>query len=398
MERDKEVHTPAGGVRIIGAESMTDDRPLVDLDLTEISESADMPHWTEPATGQVPRVLSEIDAPSAEDELATGPVWRDDHTGWEDEDMDEPVVPTQERERHKSRRARQDRSVTISSRLTQAAQPFDGEKISAEVIMNTRIVTGAGLIAIAAVAFLLGPAALVVVATLAGLAATFELYQAMRHLGLKPAIPVGALAFVGLQASAYSRGEVAIPVVLAIAVMATLIWFLVGASHGRPSVSTAVTVSGFMYPGLLIAFAPLMLRAPEHRGVALLFGAVFVTAVYDSAAFIVGKQVGRRPLSSVSPGKTMEGLMGGTLGAIIAGVIIGLLMHPWSLGTGLALAVVVAIAAPVGDLCESMLKRDFGIKDMGGILPGHGGFMDRLDSLLFVVPAVYFLAHIANII
>ncbi len=100
----------------------------------------------------------------------------------------------------------------------------------------------------------------------------------------------------------------------------------------------------------------------------------------------------------MSPNKTYEGLAGGMLMAILAAVVICGRFVPWDdLGDSIKLGIVVAIAAPLGDLCESMIKRDLGIKDMGTILPGHGGILDRFDALLFVLPAVYYLARVADI-
>jgi phosphatidate cytidylyltransferase len=96
----------------------------------------------------------------------------------------------------------------------------------------------------------------------------------------------------------------------------------------------------------------------------------------------------------LSPNKTWEGLFGGMVAAVVLGGIVGTTLAPWDgkISHGLALGLVVAIVAPVGDLCESMIKRDLGIKDLGTLLPGHGGVLDRFDAMLFCLPAVYYLA------
>ena len=127
--------------------------------------------------------------------------------------------------------------------------------------------------------------------------------------------------------------------------------------------------------------------------------AVILTVSYDVGAFFSGRAIGRTPLTQISPNKTVEGLIGGAALTVVSAVvflqIIGL-VEPFSSMGGFREAIIVGIAAaimaPLGDLAESLIKRDLGIKDMGSILPGHGGFLDRFDALLFVLPTVYFVA------
>jgi len=116
----------------------------------------------------------------------------------------------------------------------------------------------------------------------------------------------------------------------------------------------------------------------------------------DVVAYFVGRAVGATPLlPHVSPNKTIEGLIGGAIAAVVLGGVVGVMLHPWAdkgIVAGVGLGIVVAITAPLGDLAESLLKRDLGIKDMGSFLPGHGGFIDRFDAILFALPAAYYLA------
>ena len=135
----------------------------------------------------------------------------------------------------------------------------------------------------------------------------------------------------------------------------------------------------------------LKLAAPD--GIGMLTGAIIATVAYDVGAYFVGRQFGKTPLSPSSPNKTMEGLVGGAAAAVVVSVIVlGIVgVFPWDTGSALILGLAVAIVAPVGDLCESMLKRDLGLKDMGSILPGHGGLLDRFDALLFVLPVTYYV-------
>ena len=119
------------------------------------------------------------------------------------------------------------------------------------------------------------------------------------------------------------------------------------------------------------------------------------TVAHDVGAFAVGSRLGRTPLApSISPNKTWEGVMGASTATLIACLLIVRAIHPWNVGRAFALALVVSVVAPIGDLCESMLKRDLGVKDIGWVLPGHGGFLDRIDALLFVVPATYYLVRL----
>jgi phosphatidate cytidylyltransferase len=121
----------------------------------------------------------------------------------------------------------------------------------------------------------------------------------------------------------------------------------------------------------------------------LIIGVVVAVAAMDIAQYFVGRSLGRHQLSPwVSPKKTVEGLVGG----VIVALGIGALLHffpPFELTSGLAVGAAVAILVPLGDLAMSAAKRALGIKDMGSILPGHGGFLDRIDGLLFVIPAAW---------
>ena len=150
---------------------------------------------------------------------------------------------------------------------------------------------------------------------------------------------------------------------------------------------------GFAYVGVLGGFAGLMLVAPN--GVGMLIGLVAVRDRLRRRGLLRRLAMGRRSLAPEwSPNKTMEGLVAGMervgdRGRDRGGV---LGITPWnSFGDGLLLGLVVAIFAPLGDLCESMLKRDLGLKDFGTMLPGHGGVLDRFDAILFCLPAVYYL-------
>jgi phosphatidate cytidylyltransferase len=181
--------------------------------------------------------------------------------------------------------------------------------------------------------------------------------------------------------------------------MFSLLWFLVGATRQPATMNAAVTVFGVAYIGLLGSFASLILRIPDGRGDGrgILIGVIVAVVANDVGALVIGRQAGRAPLApTISPNKTIEGAIGGTVATVLVSVVVlGLIgIEPWDTGSALALGLVVAVAAPLGDLCESMIKRDLGVKDMGAVLPGHGGLLDRFDALLFCLPATYYLARI----
>ena len=231
----------------------------------------------------------------------------------------------------------------------------------------------------------------------------------MRRVGYHPATLLGLATTVGLSVAVYWKGIAAYPVALFLAVVFALLWFLVPVGSGRPIPNLGVTFLGIAYISVLGSFAALMLAsdsivtnvvtgAAEFRshGTGLLFAAILATVSYDIGAYIVGRTMGRTPFSAHSPNKTLEGVVGGSLICIAVSVlVVGVIgIAPWGespggFGDTIILGVVAAVAATLGDLCESMLKRDAGVKDMGTMLPGHGGILDRFDGLLFVMPAVW---------
>jgi phosphatidate cytidylyltransferase len=153
----------------------------------------------------------------------------------------------------------------------------------------------------------------------------------------------------------------------------------------------AASIFGLFYLGFLPSYW-IRLRDLEGSGLALTLLACFLIVATDIGSYVVGRRLGRRPLSPISPGKTVEGALGGVACSMAVGALGGTWIG-WSWGwlIGAVLGAVVAVFALVGDLTESMMKRDAGLKDSGDAIPGHGGVLDRIDSYLFVPAVVYSL-------
>jgi CDP-diglyceride synthetase len=258
------------------------------------------------------------------------------------------------------------------------------------------IVSGVVIGGLALVAFHFGTVPSMVVVTAVLAAAAVEAYAAFRRT-YRPATLLGIVAVVGVVVGSYDEPLAALPVVAVLLFAATVLWHLVGVDRrAEPVRSIAATLLVFSWIGVFGSFAALLLAPalfPNRTGIAYLLGALIAAVAYDVGALVAGAWVGRHPLSRVSPGKTWEGVLGGAVGAIVFAVVVVRLVHPWTLGEAAVLGVVVAVVSPIGDLCESLVKRQLGLKDMGRILPGHGGLLDRVDGLLFVLPAAYYLVR-----
>jgi phosphatidate cytidylyltransferase len=264
--------------------------------------------------------------------------------------------------------------------------------------MGMAVVVGVGFLALALFLFNLGPPfAMALVTAVVGLAVA-ELYGVLRQAGYQPVALAGIVGTVALVLGAYNNGSAAVPTVLFLTTAVCLLWYLVGAGGETPVMNIGVTLLGVLWVGLFGSFAALMLGLGDP-GIGILLAAILGTVGYDIGGLFIGKNAGRQPLSAASPNKTVEGLLGGCVTAFLVVVVLSSVVGFGpidSFAEGALVGLAVALFAPLGDLCESLVKRDLDIKDMGSILPGHGGILDRFDGLLFVLPAVYLLASVKD--
>lgn len=377
-------------------------------------DDAAVPHWSQPPTGSVPKVGAPAESvtfnPQAEPEPAEPGAeepsgWAAESTGptWAGEGQVRPPAPP-------PRAADMDADAFFAHDDDEPPPPPTAPPPSLSSALGvsggdrnffTATVVGIGLaiLILAAMAYREWVAVAVVTVVLA--VAAVEFFNAVRVAGLQPAVLLGLASVVSMPLAVYWRGESAAGLVLVLSVVFGALWYLLVAPSDSPVRGLGSTMLGILHVGLLGSYAALMLSIPDH-GTGLLTAAIILTVAYDTGGLVVGRTMGRSPLSAASPNKTLEGLVGGVVAAIGAAFVMGFLSQPSPLAdvsTGggftdiLILGIAAAIAAPAGDLAESQIKRDLGIKDMGSILPSHGGILDRFDSLLFVLPTTFYVSR-----
>ena len=225
---------------------------------------------------------------------------------------------------------------------------------------------------------------------LAMVVSTGEFYATVRSEETRPLALFGLLGVIFMGVGAQLTGAAAIAGWAAAFAVLTIL-FLTLSPRRQPLADASVTIGGMVWVGLL-SFA--ILIAQGSHPVAYILFVVLLVAANDTGAYFVGRSLGRRKLSPViSPHKTVEGLIGGFVAGLVVASILATFPAWETIGIAKALVAgaVVGVIAPLGDAVESMVKRSLDVKDMGSVLPGHGGMLDRIDGFLFVVPAIYFL-------
>ena len=259
--------------------------------------------------------------------------------------------------------------------------------------IGSKVVVGVILGAIALACVFAGKATLFVLVLALALVAAGELFRLARVQNARPVPLVGFAAVAASFVVAYGRhlrGPETLPAIIAGALVLSSVAVLVRRNRDGAVLAIATTVFVAVYVGTLGSYIVVIRGMTDGFRVVLVFGLMVV--LNDAGAWAVGRTLGRHRLAkTVSPEKSWEGFFGGALLTFIVGLSAGAgLQPPMTISRGLVLAALVSIAAPLGDLFESMIKRDFQVKDAGDVIPSHGGALDRLDSLLFTAPLFFY--------
>ena len=391
-----------------------------------------LPHWTEAPTGAVPAIFADDSDDQPVDDLdawapLTGstPRFRAEGSDWAEADFGDDLSGEHERLGALSEAEPVDEEAEFAEALAQrrrrlpraaraaipagaaptvavprAPRPPRRAPVEPEAAngggqprdLPTAIMTAAAIIIVCVVCFHEGRTWTAVLAAVIIGIASIEFSNALRTKGMRPATLVALIASASLPLAVKHYGVGAYPIYFALVAVVSMLWFLWEVTPGRPLLGISTTVLGFAYIGGLGGFAGLLLARPD--GVGLLVGVAICTIAYDVLGFFVGSQFGRTPIApKVSPHKSVQGTVAGMAASLVLGWVVVGQITPWNRHYGgLVLGLLVAAGAFLGDLCESMIKRDLGLKDFGTLLPGHGGVLDRFDGLLFCLPIAYYLA------
>jgi phosphatidate cytidylyltransferase len=364
------------------------DRASIPAEQVEVPEGGENPEerfWDEPDMADVEAAADNL-AASLGDTSESGPV--------EEEllaDIEEPEGP-------RTVRVGGSESLTGPTWEEPSSHPLMSEQGAPQPGRNlpAAVLTAAVLAAVALISLAVAKAAFAVVAGGVVLLGQAELYATMQRKGHQPATALGLVIGAFTLAGAYLKGEQAMLFFVVLGLMLSFLWYMAAAPKAREGALAHMgsTLLGVLYVPFLAGFLLLILAQPKS-GRALMLAVLGLTFIYDIAAFVFGSVWGSRALApTISPKKSWEGLLGATVVTFALAVVILPSIDPLDLVKSVGLAIVVAVFAPLGDLAESTIKRDLGVKDMGSILPGHGGVLDRIDSVLFVAPAAFYFLRL----
>jgi phosphatidate cytidylyltransferase len=256
-------------------------------------------------------------------------------------------------------------------------------------VLSTRIVSALVLIPLVAAAVYLGGLWFVGLVAIFAVLATIEFLRITERLGAKPSVVAGA-GLTGALVVAAHYGHLKVGPALFIVVLgALMVARVIREDYNGFLVDWSATLIGSAYVGGMLSHLVLLRDLP--RGLAWVALTALTTWAADTAAYLVGTAFGRhRFFPKVSPRKTLEGAVAALVAGVLVAVAIGVwfMRIPWGIAVGLG--ILLTLATILGDLCESLIKRQAAVKDSGDIIPGHGGALDRIDSLLFAGVTVYY--------
>lgn len=256
------------------------------------------------------------------------------------------------------------------------------------------IAVGVGLAALFLGSLWWHPAAFTGVVTVLALAGYVETDGVLRGIGLRVGTPVLVVASLVMLLGAYHAGETGQAIGVAVLLLGGIVYQLGDTDRTDVARRLSFTILLGLWVGYLASYGVLLVTGPEGPlAVLAVIGAVVLT---DVGAFAFGVGLGRHPIApSISPNKTWEGLLGGLIVAVAgAAIVLPLLGETFDAVAAAVLALTCGLAGFVGDLAESMLKRDLGVKDLGRVLPGHGGVLDRVDGILLGLPVGHFAVEL----
>ncbi len=238
-----------------------------------------------------------------------------------------------------------------------------------------------------------------------GILAAFEFYRLVAISKVAPLTYFGLIWSLLFILSPHFNYDFLTPLLVTSAIILSLIWLLLHPQKGGAFIGWAWTIAGIFYIGWLLSYL-VALRGLDNPQTILdegrnwIFFALFATFASDSVAFFIGRALGKHSLApAISPGKTWEGAIAGLFGAIIVSLLFTIpspLALPLNYGQAILIGLLVSIFGQLGDLAESLFKRNMGAKESGNSLPGHGGFLDRIDSVIFAGVVVYYCALAFN--
>ena len=268
-------------------------------------------------------------------------------------------------------------------------------------MLKHRVITAAVGVPIVILAIWFGDAWFSLLIAAAALAGTYEFYHMANFERKAPLLYLGLLWSLALVLSPLYQDINILPIVISAAILVSLIWLLLRPSREKAFHDWAWMIVGALYVGWMLSYW-LNLRGLED-GRNWVYLAMLTTFANDTGAFFIGRARGKHKLApTVSPSKTWEGSIGGLLCSIAAAVVIAAILNQlsqqfeqippftfryWQI---ILLGFLISLFAQLGDLVESLLKRNMGVKESGNLLPGHGGILDRFDSLIFVGTVVYY--------